>query len=39
VRDFAVNARHPRERRDAALANVRDELLDGIGAAAVDAGV
>ena len=39
VRDFAVNARHPRDRRDAALANVRDELLEGIGAAAVDAGV
>jgi sulfonate transport system ATP-binding protein len=38
IRDIAVNARHPRDRRDAAFAKVRDELLDGIGAAAPDAG-
>jgi sulfonate transport system ATP-binding protein len=33
VRDVAVTGRHPRDRRDAALADLRDELLEGIGTA------
>jgi sulfonate transport system ATP-binding protein len=33
VRDIDVAAPHPRDRRDGALAGVRNELLDGIGAA------
>ncbi|RKF49738.1 ABC transporter ATP-binding protein [Paraburkholderia fungorum] len=33
VRDIGVAAPHPRDRRDSALASVRNELLDGIGAA------
>ncbi|WP_236002375.1 ABC transporter ATP-binding protein [Paraburkholderia elongata] len=32
VRDLDVAAPHPRDRRDATLAGVRNELLDGIGA-------
>lgn len=33
VRDIGVAAPHPRDRRDSSLASVRNELLDGIGAA------
>ncbi len=32
VRDIAVSGRHPRDRRDASLGDLRDELLEGIGA-------
>ncbi|MFM0716319.1 ABC transporter ATP-binding protein [Paraburkholderia strydomiana] len=38
LRDVAVTGRHPRERRDETLAALRDELLEGIGAAA-DGGI
>jgi sulfonate transport system ATP-binding protein len=32
VRDIAVNSRHPRDRRDVSANDLRDQLLEGIGA-------
>jgi sulfonate transport system ATP-binding protein len=32
VRDIAVNGQHPRDRRDASIDDLRNELLEGIGA-------